>query len=87
MTRIGGTYHDVDEADDVAGLERRSPRGLAEVGGVGEAVRGRVLAEQVFFFVHSCFVTVFFLACLSLFFFFVSCRNFQLSFLFNLSSG
>lgn len=31
LTRIGGTYHDVDEADDVAGLERRSPRGLAEV--------------------------------------------------------
>eukprot|EP00904_Undaria_pinnatifida_P010142 jgi/Undpi1/6258/HiC_scaffold_20.g08742.m1 len=30
LTRIGGTYHDVDEADDVAGLERRSPRGLAE---------------------------------------------------------
>lgn len=30
-TRVGGTYHDVDEADDVAGLEKRSPRGLAEV--------------------------------------------------------
>lgn len=29
--RVGGTYHDVDEADDVAGLEKRSPRGLAEV--------------------------------------------------------
>ncbi|CAM9395188.1 unnamed protein product, partial [Ectocarpus sp. 8 AP-2014] len=26
--RTGGTYHDVDEADDVAGLEKRSPRGL-----------------------------------------------------------
>ncbi|CAN0343016.1 unnamed protein product [Pylaiella littoralis] len=29
-TRVGGTYHDVDEADDVAGLERRSPQGLSE---------------------------------------------------------
>lgn len=30
-TRVGGTYHDVDEADDVAGLERRSPHMVAEV--------------------------------------------------------
>lgn len=30
-TRIGGTYHDVDEADDVAGLERRSPHMATEV--------------------------------------------------------
>eukprot|EP00903_Cladosiphon_okamuranus_P008480 g8147.t1 len=29
-TRIGGTYHDVDEADDVAGLDRRSPHMVAE---------------------------------------------------------
>lgn len=30
--RCGGTYHDVDEADDVIGLVRRAPQGLAEVG-------------------------------------------------------
>lgn len=30
-TRVGGTYHDVDEAEDVAGLERRAACGLAEV--------------------------------------------------------
>lgn len=30
-TRYGGTYHDVDEADDVAALVRRAPAGLADV--------------------------------------------------------
>lgn len=30
-TSIGGTYHDVDEADDVAGLERRSSHMVTEV--------------------------------------------------------
>ncbi|CAM9288773.1 unnamed protein product [Ascophyllum nodosum] len=29
-TRVGGTYHDVDEADDVAGLERRCTQGVTE---------------------------------------------------------
>lgn len=42
MTRIGGTYHDVDEADDVAGLERRCSKGLAEV---GKNVRDRTLPQ------------------------------------------